>query len=164
MTEHAGFDLKVLGPFGAMFEPFITGLDATRIGSARAADNGMQGVAVQLSQSAKAAARCQLEMMGLANRRLQAYMHIPSTLAKCRTPQDLLTEQAGFWRTAFEQYAESTGKVVSIWGDAVNMPAFGPAVAVDRDYINFAEPAPIEERPAARSNGSARPAQQRRVA
>ena len=37
----------------------------------------------------KGLARTQLEVLGFANRRAQAYMQIPAPAAQCRTPQDL---------------------------------------------------------------------------
>jgi hypothetical protein len=87
----------------------------------------------------KAMARFQLEMMGLASRRAQAVMEVPSRLARCRTPQDIMSEQSRFWQTAFHQYAESSRRVMEAWTQAMQMPAQGNRRA-ERDYISFADP------------------------
>jgi hypothetical protein len=89
----------------------------------------------------KAAARAQLELLGLMSRRAQAYMEIPSRLSRCRSPQDLMSEQARFWQIAFQQYQESTHKIMEAWGQALVMPQaaapFASAPRRERDYISF---------------------------
>jgi hypothetical protein len=85
--------------------------------------------------------RCQLEMMGLMSRRTQAYMEMPSRISRCRTPQDLMSEQARFWQTAFQQYAESSRRMMEAWTQFMplnGMPA--RATGIERDYISFADP------------------------
>lgn len=92
----------------------------------------------------KGFARAQLEMMGLMNRRAQAYLEIPSVLSRCRTPQDLFNEQSRFWHTAFQQYAETGRRVAEVWGQMAQ-PAFGMrngAHTQERDYITFPEQKP----------------------
>ncbi|HXF55377.1 MAG TPA: hypothetical protein VNK52_14785 [Hyphomicrobiaceae bacterium] len=73
--------------------------------------NGIDKVSESFEPWFKAVARCQLEAIGLASRRAQAYMELPAKLGACRTPQDLAREQIGFWQTAFAQYAESCGRM-----------------------------------------------------
>jgi len=65
----------------------------------------------------KAVARTQLEWVKFAGQRGQAAMAVPSRLAACRTPHDLMTEQVRFWQTAFEQYAEATSRISAIWSN-----------------------------------------------
>jgi hypothetical protein len=88
----------------------------------------------------KAVARCQLEAMGLVSRRAQAYMEWPSRLSRCRTPQDLMSEQVRFAQIAFQQYQDTSMKMMAAWSSMV--PAMGAAGAqrVERDYISFGDP------------------------
>jgi Phasin protein len=83
--------------------------------------------------------RSNLEILGLVSRRTQAYMQLSSRIAKCRTPQDLMQEQSDFWRTAFEQYAETSRRVMDAWGQsmAASVP---PAPVAEHDYITFPAP------------------------
>jgi hypothetical protein len=97
----------------------------------------------------KGIARSQLELMGFFSRRTQAYMEIPSRLQQCRTPQDLLNEQARFWQTAFEQYAETSRRVVEAWSQAGLGAAQQPVRATARDYINFGSEAAPGSKPLA---------------
>jgi len=98
----------------------------------------------------KSVARTQIEMLGFFNRRAQAYMQMPGRLAYCRTPQDLLTAQVQFWRSAYEDYAESTARVTraltSLGTPNVAELASEGAQAA-HDYIAFPEPNVPEEAP-----------------
>jgi len=92
----------------------------------------------------KTFARAQLELMGLMSRRAQAYMEIPARLSRCRSPQDVANEQMEFWRTAFEEYSGSMGRMTDAFA-SVAPPPYGFAlpdddVADDHDYISFPEP------------------------
>lgn len=106
----------------------------------------------------KAVARWQLEAMGLMSRRAQAYMEFPSRLSRCRTPQDLMSEQARFLQTAFHQYQESSQRMLEAW--SLMMPAGfgsnGQAQRTERDYISFADPR--------EANGQSRNARERQAA
>lgn len=91
----------------------------------------------------KGLARWQLEMMGLMSRRAQAYLEIPGRLARCRTPQDVFNEQTRFWQAAFQQYSESSHRMMAA---AQNMMVMSPAFKQpaskpprQRDYISFPE-------------------------
>ena len=89
----------------------------------------------------KSFARAQLEFTGLLNRRAQAYMEIPGRLSQCRNPQDLLNEQMRFWRIAFEEHAESTGRITTALASCALSPsAFGAREPENKhDYIAFPE-------------------------
>lgn len=142
MATQAGFDPNAFGPFGALFQNYFSALESFSQG--RSPFGGglpgfdPQALSAQATAPLKVAARCQLEVMGLANRRTQAYLQVPTRLAQCRTPQDFLNEQMAFWHTAMEQYGESSRKVADAWAHL--MPAsFGSAGAAraERDYISF---------------------------
>jgi hypothetical protein len=56
--------------------------------------------------------RVQNEAVALASRRAQAYLELPHTLSRCRTPQDILTAHVMFWQIAQRQYAQGLESVV----------------------------------------------------
>lgn len=123
------------GPYFAPMHAYFGGLDSL----------------AQSMSPWKAVARWQLEVMGLASRRAQAYMEIPSRMQQCRTPQDLVNEQVRFWQTSFEQYADAGRRITEAWAQVglgagyVNQPV----KAVARDYIDFG----ADAAPASRANG-----------
>ena len=90
----------------------------------------------------KGLARWQLEVAGFANRRVQAYMEIPTRLSRCRTPQDLMNEQTRFWQTSFQQYQESSRRIMDAWAQVATPMGFTAQGSEqnDRDYITFSEP------------------------
>jgi len=98
----------------------------------------------------KGVARTQLEMLGFFNRRAQAYMQVPARLAYCRTPQDLLYAQMQFWRSAYEDYTESAGRMTRALASA-GVPNVAGLVSEEartaHDYIAFPEPNVPEEAP-----------------
>ena len=61
----------------------------------------------------KLAVRMQIEVLALSCHRVQAYAELGKTLAACRAPDDLLTEQVRFWQIAQRQYIASLDKVFS---------------------------------------------------
>jgi hypothetical protein len=132
--QQTSFPPNAFGPFGALFQTYFTTLEG--ISQGRSAFDA-QAATAQISAPIKAAARCQLEILGLVNRRTQAYLQVPARLAHCRTPQDLLNEQMAFWRTAAAQYSEASRKVFDAWASADLWSADGRAAATERDYINF---------------------------
>ena len=91
----------------------------------------------------KGLARWQLEAMGLMSRRAQAYLEISSRMSKCRTPQDLFAEQTRFWQTAFQQYSESTRRMMAAANQMAVLPPTmtqamgGGKTKRERDYISF---------------------------
>lgn len=149
MAKETIFERSGLGPFQGMLETYFAGLDA----SARSLEPFYRGVA-----------RWQLEAVGLASRRAQAYLEIPSRLAHCRTPQDVLAEQSRFWQNAFEQYSESARRMSAAWAQMATMPAAGgnrANSARERDYITFPEPRTASPQTASQP---ARAARERKVA
>ncbi len=112
--------------------------------------SGLEAMGQAYDPFTKSIARAQLECAGLMTRRAQAYMEIPNRLSQCRTPQDLANEQMLFWRTAFEEYSESLGRITEAMA-SLGVPSFGFAQHSDtvrgaHDYITFPE-AKEPERP-----------------
>lgn len=156
MGTQAGFSPNAFGPFGAFMQSYVSTLEKF---SRSATDFDPQAMAAQATGPLKAAARCQLEVMGLLNRRAQAYLQIPTRLAQCRTPHDVVNEQIAFWQTAMEHYSECSRKVAESWTTLV--PA--DALKVERDYISFSNGSGREHggTPRTQDGGSGK---QRRVA
>lgn len=105
---------------------------------------GLESIGQAYDPFAKGIARAQLEFMGLMTRRAQAYLEFPNRLSRCRKPQDLADEQMRFWRTAFEEYSESVGRITEAMA-SLAVPSFAFARHSDeacsaRDYITFPEP------------------------
>jgi hypothetical protein len=104
---------------------------------------GLEAMGKTYDPLMKSIARAQLELMGYFTRRAQAVMEAPGRLSQCRTPQDVANEQMRFWRTAYEEYAESMGRVTEAVAAAA-VPSFGgpssDEVQSAHDYITFAEP------------------------
>ncbi|HEX9882048.1 MAG TPA: phasin family protein [Hyphomicrobium sp.] len=105
--------------------------------------SGLEAIGQTYDPFTKSIARAQLEFMGLMSRRAQAYMEIPSRLTQCRTPQDLASEQMRFWRTAYEEYAESMGRMTeamaSLATPAFSFGHYGEDARSAHDYITFPE-------------------------
>ncbi|HEX2841945.1 hypothetical protein [Hyphomicrobium sp.] len=141
MGTQAGMDPNAFGPFGALFQNYFSALE--NLGQMKLPLNGAgsfgfdpQIAVSQATAPLKAAARCQVEVLGLMNRRTQAYMQVPTRLAQCRSPQDLLNEQLAFWRTAAEQYRTCAVKIGEACGQALPF-SLSEAGKFERDYINF---------------------------
>lgn len=86
-------------------------------------------------------ARANLGISSLVGSRARAWAAIPSTLAACRQPSDLLQAQISFWETATRDYTEASRHMMSSWRYA--LPSFGEAMAEEpqaRDYITFPMP------------------------
>jgi hypothetical protein len=130
MVSQSSFDLSIFGPCANPFQAYFTSLESLSQGL-----EPMKG-------PMKSVARCQLEVMGLVSRRAQAVMEIPSRIAQCRTPQDLVNEQARFWTTAFEQCSESSRRIMEAWGQMAMAPAgfADTSGRTERDYISFPSP------------------------
>ncbi len=105
----------------------------------------VSGTNVELGQSYRGLARCQLEMWSLASRRAQAYLELPARMGRCRTLAEVQREQMLFAQQASKQYIESTQRFAQAWQAAFIAPftAAMPrssdkpvrAEAVERDYI-----------------------------
>lgn len=135
----ADFDVNAFGPFGPLIQTYVSALESFGWGlpGVLSSELGAQNLPQRMSAPLKAAARCQLEVLGLANRRTQAYMQAPTRFAQCRSPQDVLNEQMAFWRIAGEQYADSSRKIFDAWAQAGLWSLPGGKPAAERDYINF---------------------------
>jgi hypothetical protein len=134
MTANSSSQFGTAGPFFAPMQAYFGNLDSMS----------------QSMSPLKGVARSQLELMGFFSRRTQAYMEIPSRMQQCRTPQDLLNEQARFWQTAFEQYAETSRRMMEAWSQAgLGGVQQQPVRATARDYINFGSEAVVGGKPIA---------------
>ena len=99
---------------------------------------GLEALGQAYDPFVKGIARTQLEMFGFFNRRAQAYMQMPTRVAQCRTPQDLTNLQTQFWRSAYEDYSQSVGRVTSaLAACAPNLAALSQEALSARDYIAF---------------------------
>jgi hypothetical protein len=118
--------------------------------------NGLDQLAQNMGPM-KGVARLQLEMAGFMSRRAQAYLEIPSRLSRCRTPQDLMTEQLRFWQMAFQQYNESSRRVMDAWAQMATPSGFAGLAANGqgraRDYISFGDERAAGASPAPLRNG-----------
>lgn len=135
------------GPFQNMFQPF---------------DPSSFTAPVGVEQMMRGFTRGQLESQQLLARRAQAYLELPGRMSQCRTPQDLMQEQMRFWQTAFQQYSESSRRILSAWSQPTPAPKTDGRAEErpkqQRDYLSFADQARAREH----ANGSA--AGKRRVA
>jgi hypothetical protein len=77
--------------------------------------SSVERLAKSAEPTLRAASRAGLEAHGLLNRRMQAWIEVPSKAAKCRTPKDAIDAQMKFWQAAFEQYGDSTKRVAEAW-------------------------------------------------
>ncbi len=133
---------------------------------------GMDTMAQSYEPYFKGLARWQLEAMGLMSRRAQAYLEISSRLSKCRTPQDVFAEQTRFWQTAFQQYSESSRRMMAAANQMMVLPptmvqaTAGHKPKRERDYIRVpeAKPAAAAQAPSFPTNGSGPGKPERRVA
>src|SRR5262245_6928086 len=117
------------GPFGNLSQVYCNGLDHLA--------KGYEPLLTTVG-------RRNLELMGVATRRAQAWAEIPSRASQCRTPQDVAREQLLFWQTAFQDYTEGaqrlTAALGAITGPALNTAWGSKTMVQPRDYITFAEP------------------------
>jgi hypothetical protein len=85
----------------------------------------------------KGIARWNLELLGFMARRAQAWLEIPSRLSQCKTPVDLMNEQAKFWQAASADYVDGSKRMVAAWNACAPGQKLNGAQA--RDYITFPE-------------------------
>lgn len=130
------------GPFGNLSEAYGKNLDV----AARGFEPVLRGLG-----------RWNLEILGLGTRRARAWAELPASLAKCRTPQDLVREQLQFWQTASHDYVGAAQRLSVAFG-AMAVPGLNGAHSAkepDRDYITFPEPKPATEQQPVRSRRAA---------
>lgn len=122
MASQSPFSTHTTGPYFAPLQAYFGNLDSLAQGM-----SPMKGIA-----------RWQLEILGFMSRRTQAYMEIPSRLQQCRTPQDLVNEQARFWQTSMEQYTDAARRLTEAWSQfGLGNGLTPPVRATARDYITF---------------------------
>lgn len=66
----------------------------------------------------RALAQANVEMVGLIGRRSRAYLDLPTHLAQCRTPQQILEEQAKFFQEMLHDYQVTNDRMVNCWIEA----------------------------------------------
>lgn len=103
--------------------------------------------------SIKAMAYSGAELLSLASRRAQAYMELPARIGACRSPQELMAEQARFAQMAWAHYSEcctrmmtacqtmapQTAGLMEIWGSAMRAPMSASMIPAPRDYLDNGE-------------------------
>ena len=62
------------------------------------------------------------ECMRLINRRAKAWLDIPASLSKCKTPQDVVSAQFKFWQQMGHDYAEGTRQLTSALRPLQSLP------------------------------------------
>ena len=70
------------------------------------------------SRYARALAQANVEMIGLIGRRSRAYLDLPAHLARCRTPQQLMDEQAKFFQDMLHDYQVTNDRMMNYWMEA----------------------------------------------
>jgi hypothetical protein len=118
------------GPLETMSQAYFAGIDRM----AKTYEPALNGIS-----------RYNLELAGLAARRTRAWFEIPAKLGRCKTPQDMLGEQARFWQTAMAQYTQSWQRLSAVAGAFAMVPGIngalgGQMAAPARDFITFPEP------------------------
>lgn len=86
----------------------------------------------------KSFSRWNLELVGFAARRAQAWLEIPTKLGQCKTPADLVSEQLKFWQAATSDYVEGSRRLTAAWNGGAALPKSDGTR--QRDYITFPEP------------------------
>ena len=122
------------GPLGNLSQTYFGGLDMMVKGY----EPALKGIA-----------RWNLELLGFAARRAQAWLEVPSRLSQCKTPVDLFKEQGKFWQAAAADYTDGSKRLVAAWSACAAMPKLNGSTQ-PRDYITFPEP---QETPAAPKRG-----------
>lgn len=164
MASPPPFNPFAFNPFQEMTQAYFSGLNALAQSAGSMASGGkpdsgagfgaMPGFQQMPAMNPMAAiepmlkgmARCQLEAIGFAAKRAQAYMEIPSRLALVRTPQDLMNEQMRFWQTAVQQYQDGSRRIMASVTSMSPHQGFAASNANPkprrRDYMNLDDPAP----------------------
>lgn len=142
-------------PFSACTSPALTAMFWQGFEAASKA-------ATPLMQSAY---QSQFEMMGLASKRMRAWLEIPSQLASCRTPQDLMLAQSRFWQTAMSDYAEAGRKTASGWQAQLAdvSKSISTSMEIARDRLEFPDPTAPSHAPYVPAYGDERRSDEPRV-
>ena len=118
------------GPWGNLSQAYFGTLDQ---------------IAKGFEPALKGVGRWNLELLALTTKRSREWMEMPSRLAGCKSPVDVVSQQMRFWQTAAAQYSEASHRMVAALGACAVMPGFngawgGEAAQRPRDYITFPEP------------------------
>ena len=112
------------GPLGNLSQTYFGSLDTM----VKGCEPALKGVS-----------RWNLELFGLMTRRSQAWLDIPASLGRCKTPVDLYNEQMRFWQSAAADYTEGSRRLAAACGaSAAVIPKLNGSQP--RDYMTFAEP------------------------
>ena len=81
------------------------------------------------------------EYVRLVNRRTKAWLEIPASLSRCKTPLDVFNEQLKFWQQMGQDYAEGTRQVATALTSLPSVPGPTDALAKNLSAMNemFAE-------------------------
>lgn len=94
----------------------------------------------------KSATRANIEAVNYATRRMRAYLELSARLAQSRSPQDVMTAQADFWRDACEHQAESTRRILTAMSGSTPPLSQPPQAPVDA-ATPFSDPPPANAAP-----------------
>jgi hypothetical protein len=95
----------------------------------------------------KSIGRWNLELVGFMARRAQAWLETSSRLSKCKTPAEVLGEQARFWQVAAADYADGSRRLAAAWSSCAMAARTGNGAGQPRDYITFPEPQEAQDTP-----------------
>jgi hypothetical protein len=129
MSGSERFDSKA-GPLGNLSQAYFGGLDTM-----------VKGYEPVL----KGIGRWNLELFGFTARRTQAWLGLAAQVVRCKTPVDIVNEQAKFWQTAVADYTEGSKRLTAAWSACAVMPKLNGAQP--RDYITFPEPQEAQAAP-----------------
>ena len=77
----------------------------------------------EANRYARALAQTNVEMIGLVGRRSRAYLDLPNHIAECRTPQQILEQQARFFQEMLNDYQTTNERVMNCWMEATSPPS-----------------------------------------
>lgn len=102
------------------------------------------GVAKATEPVMRTVAQTQCEAVGFAANRTRAWLDLPSTVSRCRTPQELAAAQMQFWQTASHEYMAFGQRVAQGWQAqfAAGQTALNAAAEMARDRIELPEAPP----------------------
>lgn len=94
----------------------------------------------------------QCEAVGFAANRARAMLELPSALARCRTPQDVMAAQMQFWQTANREYLEFGRRATTAWQSQLSLFSRETArqVEIARDRLILSEVTPDSREASAR--------------
>jgi hypothetical protein len=75
------------------------------------------------------------ECVRLVNRRTKAWLEIPASLSRCKTPLDVFNEQLKFWQQMGQDYAEGNRQIATMLSSLQSMPGTD-AVAKNINAMN----------------------------